>query len=137
MRADKATNIANVAKELLENPLQTERQIAEWLWIWAWTVNRAKQELEQTGAKDDRIIGLTDKDFKLMKKIQKEKFSRLSEDPKWVNNNDLDKWENTAVKRYSLFRWSATDKEWGLKLPDITFQIINPNGNEEDSSEAI
>jgi hypothetical protein len=29
MRADKATNIANVAKELLENPLQTERQIAE------------------------------------------------------------------------------------------------------------
>ena len=121
MRADKATNIANVAKELLENPLQTERQIAEWLWIWAGTVNRAKQELEQSGAKDDRIIGLTDRDFDLMKVIQREKFKRL-EEPENVNDNDLDKWENTAVKRYSLFRWSATDKEWGLK-ETVTIEI--------------
>lgn len=120
MRTDKAINVANVAKELLENPLQTERQIAEWLWIWAWTVNRAKQELEQTGAKDDRIVWLTDKDFDLMKIIQKEKFSRLEEDPKWINNNDLDKWENTAVKRYTLFRWDVTDEKWGLKEPSIS-----------------
>lgn len=135
MRADKATNIANVAKELLENPLQTERQIAEWLWIWAWTVNRAKQELEQNGAKDERIIGLTDRDFELMKKIQDVKFKRIETDDV-INNNDLDKWENTATKRYSFFRGSATDEQWGMKLPDITFQIINPNDS-EDSSEAI
>ena len=114
MRVDKAKNISKVAKELLENPLQTERELANNLWIWAWTVNRAKQELEQNGAKDDRIIWLTDKDFELMKQIQEVKFKRLQEDEQ-INNNDLDKWENTAVKRYSLFRWSATDKEWGLK----------------------
>ena len=114
MRADKATNIANVAKELLENPLQTERQIADTLWVNHTTVNRAKQELQQTAPKDDRIVWLTDWDFDLMKVIQQEKFARL-QDPENVNNNDLDKWENTAVKRYSLFRWSATDEQWGLK----------------------
>lgn len=114
MRADKAKNIAKVAKELLQNPLQTERQVAENLWIWAWTVNRAKQELEQNGAKDERIVWLTDEDFNLMTTIQKEKFRRL-QDPEKINDNDLDKWENTATKRYSLFRGSATDNEWGLK----------------------
>jgi hypothetical protein len=38
-----------------------------------------------------------------MKQIQEVKFKRLQEDEQ-INNNDLDKWENTAVKRYSLFR---------------------------------
>ena len=121
MRADKATNIANVAKELLENPLQTERQIADTLWVNHTTVNRAKQELQQTAPKDDRIVWLTDRDFDLMKVIQQEKFARLQE-PENVNNNDLDKWENTAVKRYSLFRWSATDEQWGLK-ETVTIEI--------------
>jgi hypothetical protein len=46
---------------------------------------------------------LTDKDFDLMTIIQQEKFSRLR-NPEDINDNDLDKWENTAVKRYSLFR---------------------------------
>lgn len=118
MRTDKAINVANVAKELLENPLQTEREVANSLWINHTTVNRAKQELQQIAPKDDRIVWLTDKDFDLMKIIQKEKFSRLEEDPKWINNNDLDKWENTAVKRYTLFRWDVTDEKWGLKTID-------------------
>lgn len=117
MRADKATNIAKVAKEILSNPLQTERQISEWLWIWAWTVNRAKQELEKNGAKDERIVWLTDWDFDLMKLFQQEKFTRM-QSPEKVNDNDLDKWENTATKRYSLFRGNATDSEWGLKWID-------------------
>ncbi len=114
MRADKATNIANVAKELLENPLQTERQIADTLWVNHTTVNRAKQELQQTAPKDERIIGLTDRDFELMKKIQDVKFKRIETDD-IINNSDIDKWEQTATKRYSFFRWSATDEQWGLK----------------------
>jgi hypothetical protein len=38
-----------------------------------------------------------------MTKIQQEKFARLAT-PEKISDNDLDKWENTAVKRYSLFR---------------------------------
>lgn len=114
MRADKATNIAKVAKTLLENPLQTEREIAEKVWIGNWTVNRVKQELEQNGAKDPRILWLTDEDFVLMEDIQKEKKRRLQEADN-INNRDLDTWEQTATKRYSLFRWNATDEQGGLK----------------------
>lgn len=135
MRADKKVSISKVAKEVLNNPLLNQREIAEKTWLSLGNVNDKLNILEQEGQKDDRIIWLTDKDFEMMKKIQDVKFKRLAEDEQ-INNNDLDKWENTAVKRYSLFRWSATDKEWWLKLPDITFQIINPNDS-EDSSEAI
>lgn len=121
MRADKATNIAKVAKVVLQNPLLTRDQIAEKAWVWTWTASRALSELDKNGPKDDRIVWLTDWDFDLMKVIQKEKFARLQQ-PEKVNDNDLDKWENTAVKRYSLFRWSATDKDWWLK-ETVTIEI--------------
>ncbi len=136
MRADKKANIAKVAKVILNNPLLTRDEVAEKAWIWAWTASRALSELDEIGPKDERIVWLTDKDFDLMGKIQSEKFRRLQE-PDKINDNDLDKWENTATKRYSLFRWDATDKDWWMKLPDVTFQIINPNADTEDTSEAI
>lgn len=114
MRTDKKVSISKVAKEVLSNPLLNQREIAENTWLSLGNVNDKLNILEQEGKKDDRIIWLTDRDFEMMKKIQDVKFKRLAEDEQ-INNNDLDKWENTAVKRYSLFRWSATDKDWGLK----------------------
>lgn len=72
------------------------------------------KELEQTWAKDPRIVWLTDKDFELMEQIQQVKFKRLKSEEN-INDNDLDKWENTAVKRWSLFRGNATDEQWGIK----------------------
>lgn len=121
MRTDKKVSISKVAKEVLNNPLLNQREIAEKTWLSLGNVNDKLNILEQEGQKDDRIIWLTDKDFELMKQIQEVKFKRLEEDSQ-INNNDLDKWENTAVKRYSLFRWSATDKEWGLK-ETVTIEI--------------
>ena len=136
MRVDKAKNIAKVAKVVLKEPLLTRDEIAEKAWVSTWTASNMLKELDGNWPKDPRIIWLTDKDFDLMKLFQQEKFNRMK-NPENVNDNDLDKWENTATKRFTIFRWSATDKEWGLKLPDITFQIINPNEDTEDSSEAI
>lgn len=136
MRADKKANIAKVARVILNNPLLTRDEVAEEAWVWTWTASRALSELDENGRKDERIVWLTDEDFNLMKKIQQEKFKRLQE-PEKINDNDLDKWENTATKRFTLFRWSATDSEWGLKLPDVTFQIINPNADSEDTGETI
>lgn len=107
-------NIAKVVKARIENPTDTTREIEDITWIDHTTISRIDKQLQQIATKDDRILWLTDKDFELMKQIQEVKFKRLQEDEQ-INNNDLDKWENTAVKRYSLFRWSATDKDGGLK----------------------
>lgn len=118
MRIDKAKKVSSVTKELLENPLQTVREVAEKTGVSKSSVaSYIQEDLDKLGLKDDRILWLTDKDFELMKQIQEVKFKRLQEDEQ-INNNDLDKWENTAVKRYSLFRWSATDKDGGLKQID-------------------
>lgn len=117
MRADKKSNIATVAKEILNNPLLNQREIAKRTWLSLWNVNDKLNIIEQEWVKDDRIIGLTDWDFDLMKQIQKEKFNRLAT-PETINHWDIDKWENSATRRYSLFRWSATDDQWGLKNID-------------------
>lgn len=115
MRADKKKSLSKVANEVLKNPIATQQEIADKTWLSVGNVNDKLKELENEGKKDERIIQLTDKDFELMQIIQWEKFKRLSENPENVNHNDLDKWENTAVKRFSLFRWNATDEQGGLK----------------------
>lgn len=117
MRKDKAKNVSIVAREVLANPLLKRDEIADKTWLWAWTVSRALDELDESGRKDPRILWLTDKDFELMQSIQSVKFKRL-ETPENINDNDLDKWENTAVKRYTIFRGKATDNEWALKAID-------------------
>ena len=112
-RTDKAKNIDKVAASLAKNPLQTEREVEKDTWVSQSSVNRAKKVLGQIGSKDPRIVSLTDWDFDIMEKIQKEKLERLEWGEK-INNSDLDRWEQTATKRYSLFRGSVTDDKWWL-----------------------
>ena len=121
MRTDKKVSISKVAKEVLSNPLLNQREIAENTWLSLGNVNDKLNILEREGKKDERIIWLTDRDFELMKKIQDVKFKRIETDD-IINNSDIDKWEQTATKRYSFFRWSATDSEWGLK-ETVTIEI--------------
>lgn len=127
IRNDKAKNVAKVLKEVIKDPLLTEREIAEMTWVSKSSVNRAMQEVGQIGAKDDRIVNITDKDFELMNIIQEEKFRRLQEEKDRINNTDINKWEETATKRYTLFRWSATWKDWWLKsLSDLSdLELMN------------
>jgi len=121
MRADKKKSLSAVGKEMLKNPIAKLQDIANATGLSVGNVHDKLKELEKEWKKDDRIIQLTDEDFRMMKDIQTEKFWRLSESPEAINNGDLDKWENTAVRRYSLFRWSATNKEWWLNaLSDKT-----------------
>lgn len=130
MRVDKGKNVMKVRDAFLENPLSTEREVAKKTWLSNWTINNLKQELEQIWAKDEKIIHLIDEDFNIMLDIQKEKKRRLKEESEQINNSDIDKWEQTATRRYSLFRWDATDTNWWLK--DITnilqdIQWLNKN----------
>ena len=127
MRADKAKSISKVAETLVNNPLLSEREIAEETWLGNWTVNRAKQQLEQIGAKNEDIIQITDTDKKAIQLAQRiviqslEKHVELSEASGWLDLQEALKasWlakESTA--RYSLFRGNATDEQWGLKWID-------------------
>jgi len=128
MRVDKVKNIEKVIKERLENPLQTTREIANKIWIDHWTVARLDKELPQIATKDDRIITITEKDFEILEIIQKEKKNRLLNETEKINNSDIDKWEQTATRRYMLFKWDITNPNWWLK--DLDLEKINLAINE-------
>jgi hypothetical protein len=117
MRTDKAKNIAKVAKTLLENPLQTEREIADGIDIWKSSVNRLKNELGQIGAKDDRIIWITDTDLSILTIGQREIERRLNdkEEIEKMRTVEISQVIKESTARYSLFRWNATDEQGGLK----------------------
>jgi len=102
-RADKKKNIDLVAASLAKNPLQSEREVAKDTWLGHWTVNRAKKEVGQTGARDERIQALLEWDMELLNLIAVRKKERMGEKQKPVNDNDVDKWENTAIKRQAIF----------------------------------
>lgn len=128
MRVDKAKNIKALKNELLKNPLQTEEELWKKLWMARWSVNRLKEEMSEivTNAKNSDIVEITDEDKFIIQMSQALSrhslwtiINKLDEDPTYVlelreakTASEIAK-ESTA--RYSLFRWSATDKEWGLK----------------------
>jgi len=145
MRTDKAKNIKALKNELLKNPLQTEEEIAEKLWVHRVTVNRLKEEMHEivTNSKNDDIIAITDNDKKIIEDAQFINMFTL-----WWIRKQIETWEITKVElrdakqvseiakestaRYSIFKWDITNSEWWLKQPDIIFQIINPNGEENN-----
>ena len=114
-RADVKKNKDKVSASLAKNPLQSQREVAKDTWISLWATNRTIDKVVQSGTKDDRIINLTDKDFELMQLIQKRKFDRMKDEETPVNDSDVNNWDKTAQARYTIFRWDATDKDWGLK----------------------
>lgn len=134
MRADKKKSISKVASVVLKNPLLTEREIAEEAWIGNWTVHRSLKEVEQSGAKEEKIIVITDRDLSIVEKWQREIDRRLSDTEElWkMRTTEISQVIKESTARYTIFRWDATDEKWWMKLPDVTFQIINPNGNEEN-----
>lgn len=127
MRTDKLKNIQAMKKEYAINPLQTEEQVAEKIGINRKTVNRLKQEMPEIVAKQDDILAITNVDREIielsqylskwkllvMKKAFEENWDIELRDVK--TGSEIAK-ESTA--RYSLFRWSATDEQWGLKQID-------------------
>lgn len=147
MRTDKAKNIAKVTEVLVNNPLLTVREVADETWISKSSVaNYINEDLDKIGQKSKDIIEITEKDKEAIKLAQRiiiqslEKHVEKSEASWWLWLQEAlqASWlakESTA--RYSLFRWNATDEQGWMKLPDVTFQIINPNGNEEDTSKTI
>lgn len=118
MRVDKEINHNKVVKDVLLNPLKTQRDRAEDLWLWKTTIQEHLQEVKTT--KDDRIISITDTDLNIVEKGQKEIDRRMSDSDELgkMRTVELSQVLKESTARYSLFRWSATDKDWGLKQID-------------------
>ncbi len=111
-----------MAKSILKNPLKTQREIANELNISVWNVNDKLNKLEQEAKKDDRIIGITDKDLENITKMQRV-ISEKIDDKKEMSQTRI--WElaqamREATARYSLFRGNATDNQGWLRSPEIT-----------------
>lgn len=114
-RKDKVKNKAKITKEILNDPLKTQREIAKDAWVWLWTVNRTVKELEQTGTKDPRIIGICDTDLDIVTLWQEELLRRLQEAPDKMSTRDIVSTMDTWTKRYTIFKWDITDSEWWMK----------------------
>ncbi len=118
-RTDKRKNVGKVAEKLIENPNKTEREIAKETWLWNWTVNRAKQELEQSGAKDPTIAYIVDKSKERIKTAQAI-FDRYIQES--ANKETLEKWDITLVKdivkddlaRVTVLGGNVTDEQGWL-----------------------
>lgn len=117
MRSDKKKSLGKVAKAAMNNPLASQREIAEQANVWLWTANRIIQELEQTGTKDHRIIAITDTDLSILTAGQLEIEKRLSdkEELSKMRTVEISSVIKDSTARYALFRGTATDKDGGLK----------------------
>lgn len=125
-RVDKTKNKIKVIKELLRNPLQTDREIAKNANIWLATTNRNKKEVEQNGTKSNIIDEIIKKDAEIVQLAQDELQKRIKENPSKVSTRDIISAGDVSAKRYSIFKWDATDKEWWLKsISDINIVIWN------------
>lgn len=115
MRVDKEINHNKVVKDVLLNPLATQRERAANLWLSKTAVQEHLQEVKVT--KDDRIVSITDTDLNIVEKGQKEIDRRMSDSEELgkMRTVELSQVLKESTARYSLFRWSATDKDWGLK----------------------
>lgn len=123
-RVDKTKNKIKVIKELLRNPLQTDREIAKNANIWLATTNRAKKQVEQNGTKSNIIDGIIKKDAEIVKLTQAELERRIKNNPAKVSTRDIISAWDVSAKRYTIFKWNVTDDEWGLKsIQDINITI--------------
>ena len=122
-RVDKTKNKIKVIKELLKNPLQTDREVEKKTKVWKSIVNRAKKELGQNGAKSNIIDEIIRKDAEIVQLAQNELQRRITEDPTKVSTRDIISAWDVSAKRYSIFKWQATDEEWWLKEITITWWV--------------
>ena len=125
-RSDKLKNRAKVIKATLQHPLKSQREIAKEAWVWNWTVARTHKEMEQNGAiKDDRILGICDKDLEIIKMWQ-EIISKKLSNPKVVQKmraSEVSQVIAENTRRYSLFKWDATDSQGWIKQVLVNVSI--------------
>lgn len=117
MRSDKEKNKIKVMKEVAENPMASQREIAEKVWVSVSTVNEHIKDLPNSN-KSEHIETILKKDLQIVNLAQQILQDRLEAKPDDISTRDIIASADVSAKRYSLFKWDATDKEWGMK--DVT-----------------
>ena len=116
-------------------PLATQRELAKKVGMSQSAVGRADLKMGKVGSKDERVINLTDTDFKILQLTQKETIVRLDDRQarKEINSRDLTYIGDVAAKRYTIFRGEITDAQGGLKElspadKNAVAQVLKENG---------
>ena len=123
-RVDKLKNKAKVIAKVIANPLATERELAKDTWLWNWTIHNHLKDIEQNWAKSLAIEKIIDQDAKIVELAQKILLERMNT-PDKVSTRDVISASDISARRYSIFKWEATTKEWWLKeIKNITINVI-------------
>lgn len=122
-RGDKIRNRAKIIKEVLKDPTQSQRAIAKKIWIWKTTVKDHLKELP-ISPKSDHIEKILEKDLKILNLstdilIDRLELAKSDPDSK-ISTRDIIASADVSAKRYSLFKWDITDKDWWIKDQTIS-----------------
>jgi hypothetical protein len=115
VRKDKQKNIVKITKSVLTNPLQTERELAKEVWVSNWTAHNILKQVEQSWAKDPRILWICDTDLEIVTLGQNEIKKRLINTPSKIGVRDIVSAMESWTKRYTIFRGDLTDKDGAFK----------------------
>ena len=130
VRKDAKKNKAKIIKKVLSSPLSTQRQIAKEVWLSKTAVQEHLKELPNA-TKDDRILWICDKDLENVVLWQRELQRRLNDEAKELKTWDIVQIISEWTKRYTIFKWEATDKNWWLTQPTKVNIIIGWKEEEE------
>jgi len=128
-RGDKIRNRAKIIKEVLNDPTQSQRAIAKKIWIWKTTVKDHLKELP-ISPKSDHIEKILEKDLQIVNLATDILINRLelaqSDPESKISTRDIIASADVSAKRYSLFKWDATDPNGWLKsIHDFTFDSMD------------
>lgn len=119
-RVDKRKNVGKVAEALIKNPNKTVREISNETDLWLWTVQRAKEELEKTGTKDETIAYIVCKSKERIKTAQAifDRYLNESSQKEVLENKDIVLVKDIVkddLARVTVLWWTITDEEWWLR----------------------
>ncbi len=126
-RVDKIKTQAKIMKEVIKDPLADQRTIAKRAWVSKTSVHNNIKELDQMWPKIKAIEDIIATDATIVQLAQMVIVQRL-QNPEKEKTRDIISAASESAKRYALFKWDATDNEWGLKdtrLSDKQIDAIN------------
>ena len=110
MRIVKKKNMIEVAKAIIKNPLLSERDIANSIWVSHTTVQNAKKELCQQLPKEASMVDFLKIDLDIQTLSSNEIRRRLTEEISTVRITELKELNESSFKRRQLLGGWATDR---------------------------
>ena len=108
-RKDKIKNKATIAKEILKDPLATQKELEKRTGLGHWTVNRHIQELDWNGLSSDLIDRVLETDEKIMDLVAEVHYNDILKKVRawteltWQDHKILWDLANNSTKRKAIF----------------------------------